>query len=124
MPLLLPSISLALPSPGHQLTIFGGGGVHVLHLPALPASKIPWISEAERARLKYSTSSMMPEKRFTGQPQPLKEFWIIAARVTGSASPSSSLIVPVTVSTALASGTPSTYTRNWLFVVSRTIATW
>src|SRR5437016_4667204 len=36
-PLLASSISFAFPSPGHQLIIFGGGGVHVLHLPALPA---------------------------------------------------------------------------------------
>jgi hypothetical protein len=33
-------MSLALPSPGHQLTMFGGGGVQVRHLPALPALTI------------------------------------------------------------------------------------
>src|SRR6266568_163738 len=60
----LPSqISLALPSPGHQLTMFEGGGTHCgLHLPALPALTIAWISACESARLKYSTSSISPGK--------------------------------------------------------------
>ena len=31
-----------------------------LHLPALPALKIDWISDADRARLKISTSSVRP----------------------------------------------------------------
>src|SRR5438046_9283316 len=37
VPLLPSSISFALPSPGHQLTIFACGGVHVRHLHYRPA---------------------------------------------------------------------------------------
>src|SRR5438477_9873491 len=39
VPLLLPLISFAFPSPGHQLTIFGGGGVHVCARALLVASR-------------------------------------------------------------------------------------
>src|SRR6266571_7686217 len=58
----LPSqISLALPSPGHQLTMFEGGGTHVgLHLPELSALTIAWISACDNARLRISTSSTSP----------------------------------------------------------------
>src|SRR5438445_11760904 len=47
-----------------------GGGAN-LHLPALPAVKIAWISETDRARLKNSTSSMRPWKNRLGVPLPL-----------------------------------------------------
>src|SRR5438034_4128291 len=50
-----------------------GVGVAVpcgLHLPALPALTMAWISEAESARLKYSTSSTRPWKKRVGDPPP------------------------------------------------------
>src|SRR5436190_1383664 len=53
-------MSFGVPSPGHQLIMFAGGGVQGLHLPALPALKILNISVAPRTRLKVSTSSMRP----------------------------------------------------------------
>jgi len=67
-------MSFAFPSPGHQLTMPEGGGVQllgvdvgvgvrvVLHLPALPALKIAWISDVDRARLMISSSSITPLK--------------------------------------------------------------
>src|SRR5213593_4190524 len=103
-------MSLAFPSPGHQLTIPGGGGTQVgvdvgvgvgvdvgvgvgvgvrvgvgvgvgvggggvavgvgvgtgLHLPALPALTIAWISVISSARLKSSNSSIKPFQSSAG----------------------------------------------------------
>src|SRR6266404_7430841 len=83
VPLFSPRMSLPFPSPGHQATMPGGGGIQVVHLPALPALKMPPISDCERARLMYSTSSITPEKRSTAQPHPLKLFCMMAPIVTG-----------------------------------------
>src|SRR5246127_438976 len=75
-------MSLGLPSPGHQPTMFGGVGAHVgaamglhcensevsrcLHLPPLPASAMAAISAADRARpLNSSSSSINPTKKFS-----------------------------------------------------------
>jgi len=44
---------------GVDVAVAVGVGV-VLHWPAVPALKIAWISESERARLKIWTSSMTP----------------------------------------------------------------
>src|SRR5205823_2029395 len=63
VPLLPPWISVALPSPGYHAVMLEGGGAHVRHLPALPALKMPWISEAVRERLKISISSNFPLRK-------------------------------------------------------------
>jgi hypothetical protein len=57
-------MSFGFPSPGHQLIMFGGGGVQVRHLPALPALTIDWISACESARRKTSTSSICPFQKY------------------------------------------------------------
>src|SRR5436190_19811394 len=51
VPLLLPSRPSFFLSPGHQLIIPSGAGVHA-HLPALPAAKILATSVPLSARLK------------------------------------------------------------------------
>src|SRR5947209_6887061 len=56
-------MSSVLPSPGHQLTIPAGAGVHA-HFPEVPAPAIAATSPAERARPKTSTSSISPLKKF------------------------------------------------------------
>src|SRR5436853_2266491 len=70
VPSFSPRMSLPFPSPGHHPTIAGGGGMQVLHLPAEPALAMAAISVVERARLKYSTSSMVPLKKYFGSPVP------------------------------------------------------
>src|SRR5438045_2835450 len=78
-----------------------------LHLPALPAPKIAAISAGVRARLKYSTSSMSPEKNCKGQPHPGLLFWMTAPMMTGSSSPSLFCKTPVGTRVALVSSAPS-----------------
>src|SRR5437879_556954 len=62
-PLSVPTRSLPLPLPGHQLTRPDGGVTQPEgdgHFPALPAWWIAAISSADRARLKTSISSSWP----------------------------------------------------------------
>src|SRR5438067_8962087 len=95
-------MSLALPSPGHQLTMFGGGGVQVRHLPALRALTIAWISDWESARRKTSTSSICPFQKYlsVGQATAMDPilFW-----------PSARVKVPVVLSATEATEVPSRY---------------
>src|SRR4051812_42019434 len=59
VPLLPPRMSLALPSPVHQLTRFVGSGVH-LQVPAEPDPYWARTSAGDKARLKIWTSSIKP----------------------------------------------------------------
>src|SRR6266404_6023772 len=77
-PLLLPTLSFALPSPFHQLTKpeetgaqFVGGGP-VGHFPALPAVNIAAISFVPNSRLYSVTSSICPLKSEKMEPTALK----------------------------------------------------
>src|SRR5437763_15399038 len=95
-------MSLALPSPGHQLTMVGGGGIHALHLPALRALTIAWISDWERARRKTSTSSICPFQKY-----------LLVGHATAIDPilfrPSARVIVLVVVSASEVTDTPSRY---------------
>src|SRR6266516_5459913 len=95
-------MSLALPSPGHQLTMFAGGGAQVRHLPALRALTIAWISDWESARRKTSTSSIWPFQKYlsVGHATAIDPilFW-----------PSARVKVPVVVSATELTEAPSRY---------------
>src|SRR6266581_1672013 len=95
-------MSLALPSPGHQLTMFGGGETHGLHLPALRALTIAWISACESARRKTSTSSIWPFQKYLSVGHATASDPILFC-------PSARVKVPVVVSATELTEAPSRY---------------